>query len=210
MKALPLVWDHPDKYQKHIIGPGLFHTEMNYIGMHTDHKARGSTYAEILMEAGLTEKGCLKHILSGKAFAKAIFCLKTTVESLDRLLFDVFVEQANTEICPQALLDTILTWNRQSIDSALNDESTDRLIQVYAEFQEQVPQGYLGKTSRFSISFIDKAKLVFMLNFAVKSNNRKVFHKCNGEMADLFSACDGQNYCKLEIVKNVHTMTSCI
>ena len=56
MKALPLVWRHPDKYQKHIIIPGPFHTETNYIGMLTDHKARGSEYAEILLEAGLVEK----------------------------------------------------------------------------------------------------------------------------------------------------------
>ena len=40
---------------------------------------------------------------------------------------------------------------------------------------------------------MDKAKLVFMLNFAVKINNRKVFHKWNGEMADLLFAYDGQN-----------------
>ena len=164
----------------------------------------------MLLEAGLAEKGCLKHILFGKAFAKAIFFLKDTVESLDRLLLDVFVEQANTEIRPQALLDTILSCNRLSVDSALNDELTNSLIQIYAEFQEQVCLGHLGKTGRFWISFMSKAKLIFMLNFTVKNNNQKVFHKCNGEMADLFFAYHGQNYCKLEIVKNVHTMISSV
>ena len=166
MKVLHLVWRYPDKYQKHIIVTGPFHT-----GMVTDHKARGSGYAEILLEAGLAEKRCVKHILSEKAFARAIFCLKATVEALDRFLFDVFVAQTSTEIRPQALLDTILTCSRQSVDSALNDESTNRLIQVYAEFQEQIRQGHLGKTGRFWILFMDKAKLVFMLNFAVKTSN---------------------------------------
>ena len=52
------------------------------------------------------------------------------------------------------------------------------------------------------------AKLFFMLNFAVKTNNRKLFHKCNGEMADFFFAYDGQNYCRLKIIKFVHTMIS--
>ena len=136
MKALPLVWRHPDKYRKHIIVPGPFHTALNYAGMLTDHKGQGSEYVEVLLEAGLAEKGCLKHILSRKAFAKAIFWLKATVKALDRHLFIVFVEQTNTEIRPQALLDTILTCNRQSVDNALNDESTNRLIQVYAKFQE--------------------------------------------------------------------------
>ena len=210
MKGSTFVWRHPDKYQKHIIIPGPFHTETNYIGMLTDHKARGSEYAEILLEAGLAEKGCLKHIISGKAFTKSIFCLKASVESLGWLFFDVFNEQTNSEVRPQALLDTILTCNRQSIDSDLNDESTNYLIQVYAEFQEQVRQGHLGKTGRFWISLMGKAKLVFILNFAVKTNNRKLFYKCNGEMTGLFFAYVGVNYCRLEIVKNVYTMISSI
>ena len=71
----------------------------------------------------------------------------------------MFVETTKTEIRPQALLDTILTCNSQSIDSALNNESTNRLIQVYAEFQKQVRQGHLGKTGRFWISFMDKVIL---------------------------------------------------
>ena len=57
---------------------------------------------------------------------------------------------------------------------------------------------------------MDKAKLVFMLNFAVKTNNQKLFPKCKGEMADLFFAYNGQDYCRFEIVKNVHTMISSI
>ena len=118
----------------------------------------------------------------------------------------MFVGQTNTEIRPQALIDTILTCNRQSIDSALNDESTNHLVQVYAEFQEQVCHGHLGKTGRFWILFMDKAKLVFMLNFPDKSDNQNLFHKCNGEMAELFFVYDGQNYCRLEMVKNIHTM----
>ena len=44
---------------------------------------------------------------------------------------------------------------------------------------------YLGRTARFWISFMDNAELVFMLIYAVKANNRKLFHKCNGEIAKL-------------------------
>ena len=98
MGALPLAWEFPE-----MIIPGPFHTEMNYIGMLKNHKARGSGHAEILFATGLAEKRCLKNILSGKAFAKATFNLK----ALDRLLIDVFVEQRNTEIHPQAPLEVI-------------------------------------------------------------------------------------------------------
>ena len=120
---------------------------MNYIGTLTDHKAQGSRYADILLTFGLAEKGCLKHVLSGKAFAKAIFYLKATVEALEQLLFDVFVEQTNTEIHPQALLDMILTCNRESAD--LNDESINRLIQVYAEFKSMFARDILERLVDF-------------------------------------------------------------
>ena len=93
MKALPLVWKYPEQYTKHIIFLGPFHTKMNFIGMLTKNKARGSGYAEILMEAKLVKSGTLKSVLSGKAYAKALFNLKAVVEALERLLFDVFTEE---------------------------------------------------------------------------------------------------------------------
>ena len=55
MKALPLEWKFLQKYQNHIIIPSPFHTEMNYIGVLTNHKPRGSGYAEILLEAGFAK-----------------------------------------------------------------------------------------------------------------------------------------------------------
>ena len=174
---------------------------MNYFGMLANHKAGGSGYAEILLEAGLAEKGCLKNILSGKTFPKAVSNLKATVEALDRLLIDVFVEQANTKIHPQALLDVIQACNRNDVDAAYKDESTNLLIQKYMGLQEQVCKGHLGKTARFWISFMNNVKLVFMLIYPVKTNNRKLFHKCNGEVANLFFASYGQNCCRLVIIK---------
>ena len=45
MKALTLIWKYPEKFKNHIVLPGPFHTEMNYIGMVTGHKCRGPGYA---------------------------------------------------------------------------------------------------------------------------------------------------------------------
>ena len=94
----PLPWKFPEKYQNHIIIPGPFHTKMNYIRTLKNHKACGSGYLEILLKSGLAEKGCLKNILSGKIFAKAMCNLNATAQALNQLLIDVFVEQTNTEI----------------------------------------------------------------------------------------------------------------
>ena len=81
MKALPLIWKFPEKFPHHIVISGSFHTEMNFIGMLTGHKCRGSGYAEILQESDLVTKGCLKNVLSGKAFEKVCLTSKSTNEA---------------------------------------------------------------------------------------------------------------------------------
>ena len=45
-------------YKKHVVIAGPFHTRMNYIGMVTGNKCRGSGYSEILVEAELVTTGC--------------------------------------------------------------------------------------------------------------------------------------------------------
>ena len=59
MKSLPIIWKWPDEFQKHIIMTDQFHTEIDYIGMLTGHKAKGSGYGEILIEAQLVTSSSL-------------------------------------------------------------------------------------------------------------------------------------------------------
>ena len=113
------------------------------------------------------------------------------------MLFEIFIEENDVEICPEALLNLIQESTRQKLNVAVREESTNKLIQLYQEFQGKVRNGHLRKTAKFWVSFMDNAKLVFMLTYAVKTNNRKLFHKCNGEMANMFFAFDGQNYSRL-------------
>ena len=167
---------------------------MNYLGMLVNNKARGSGYAEILMEAQLVTTGCLKHVLSGKAFAKALFCLKSFVEALERLLFEVFLEENEQNMEPKAILNLIDDPSRENLELALSDATTTTIIEAYTNYGQDVRNGHLGKTAQFWMSFMDGAKLVFMMIYAVKIHDRKLFHKCNGDMANLFFAFNGQNY----------------
>ena len=70
-KALPLIWTFLDKFKEHFVIPGPFHTEMNFIWMLTNHKMWRSGYADIIEEARIVTKGCIKNLLDGKTFAKA-------------------------------------------------------------------------------------------------------------------------------------------
>ena len=45
MKACPIVWKYEEEFRKHIVIPGKFHTFMNYMGMLTGHKCKGSGYS---------------------------------------------------------------------------------------------------------------------------------------------------------------------
>ena len=195
MKALPIVWAWPEEFSKHIVMICPFHTEMNYIGMLTNHKAKGSGYEEILFESQLVTSGCLKHVLSGKAFAKSIFCLKTTVEALERLLIEVFIEEhPNMDLQPESLINVILNATAEAVNNTAIDLSTADLIKAYTEYQVKVRNGHLGKTAQFRMAFVDNAKNVLLMIMAVKTNNRKLLHRCMGEMAALFFAYDDQNY----------------
>ena len=80
--------------------------------------------------------------------------------------------------------------NREHLDEALKDPSTLTLIEKYHAYEEKVHKGHLGKTAAFWMSFITHCHLVFMLLHSVKTNNIQLFHKFNGEMADIFFAFD--------------------
>ena len=162
--------------------------------MVTGHKCRGAGYAEILIEAGLTTSGSLKSVLSGKSYAKALFNMKVVTEAFERLLINVFQDEVNVDIQNETLVNLIHCCNSQNLDATLKDPSLLKVINKYLDYQQKVSKGHLGKTGVFWISVMDHAKLVFMMDFAVKTNNFELFHHCNGAMADIFFAFDGHNY----------------
>ena len=174
MKAFPLIWTFPDKFKENVVIPGPFHTEVNFIGLLTNHKIRGYGYAEIIEGIRLVTKSYTKNVLNGNAFAKALFSLKAVNEVLEPLLLEVFCEEENVEIHLTCLLTLIDSYNSNNLDAALHDQSTIELIQRYLEFQNHVRNGHLPKTDKFWSSFIDQIKLILMLIYAVKTQNRKL------------------------------------
>ena len=197
MKAMPLIWSRPTAYKNHIILIGTFHTIMNYLNM-LGHKMAGSGYSEIIIEANLTTSGCLKGVLNGKAYSKSLWCLKVVSEALERLLFAAYISQrdesAHGPTNADAVDALIKQCNPEHLEAALNDKTINEYLFDYMAFQERVRDGELGKTAIFWMSFLDHARRVFMLLYAVKTNNFNLYHKCMGDMADLFFAFGGMNY----------------
>ena len=134
-------------------------------------------------------------MLKGKAYAKALFCLKTVSEAIQRLLFERFAEEGDVEVFnPMALLNLVQICNRENLDLALQDHSTLTILERHASYEDRVRNGHLGKKARFWLSVIEHTRLILMLKYSVKTNNFPLFHKCNGDMADLFFAYDEPNY----------------
>ena len=59
MIAMPIIWEKPHIYSKHVVLKGSFHTIMNALKM-TGHNMAGSGYAEILVEANRVTSVCLQ------------------------------------------------------------------------------------------------------------------------------------------------------
>ena len=163
---------------------------MNFIGL-LGKKCRGSGYEEILLEAGLVTTGSINSAISGKAYNKALFCLKAVVEELERLLFETFLEDQDDMEEPAALISLLVSPDSEQLEQSLNDPAVNELVESYKQYEQKVRQGKLGKTAVFWMSLIDQAHLLFMLQHSVKTNDLDLFHYCNGEMANLFFAFDG-------------------
>ena len=186
MKALPIIWRLPNEFAKHVTLAGPFPTSMNYIGMLTNHKMLGSGYKEILFKAQLVTSGSMKGVLTGKAYARALFCLKAVCEAMERLLIEQFCEEERIPISePAVLLYLMKSSSQENLDAALRVPSVLNLICRYQLYKESVHQGHLQNTAALWLLFINHCHLVFMLLY---SDNFELFHRCNGEMAILFFA----------------------
>ena len=144
MKALPIIWKSPEEIKRHVVTPGPFHTTMNYLGMVTGHKCNGSGYAELLLESKLATTGCVKGILSGKAYAKAMFAFRTVCEALQRLLIEE-VDAGNDN--PVSLINLVQDCTREKLNAVIDYPSANTFMQKYLEYEEMVRNGHLGKTA---------------------------------------------------------------
>ena len=206
MKALPIVWRWPEEFANHVISIGPFHTSMNYIGMLTGHKMRGSGYAEILFESQLVTTGSVKGVLSGKSYAKALFCLKSVCEAMERLLLEQYMKEEEISIGdPTVLLNIAKACTPENLSQAMQDPTIMTFMTKYQEYERKVQGGHLGKTARFWMSFIQHCHLIFMLLHSVKTNNIQLFHKCNGDMAELFFSFDGHNYSRYSMIYKLYS-----
>ena len=96
MKAYPLLWNDPARYKTHIVMIGTFHVVCGYLKM-IGKKMEGTGFSDIMLESGLMSSGSMYGVVSGKSYSRAMNCHKVMVESLERLLFEQFLQRRAEE-----------------------------------------------------------------------------------------------------------------
>ncbi len=203
MKAYPLVWNHVDRYDKHIILIGTFHLICAYFRV-IGKKMEASGLTDVLLEAGLVGSGTVYGVMSGKNYSRAMLCHKIVVESLERLLLKYFLDIKNeTELfdnLPEISKDRLSHLkshpSKDKLESVVGDEDIVKYIDRYIAFRKSVEDGEMGKTAQFWLSYMNAVWLALQLHEAVKANDIMLYMECIYRMPDLFFAYDGQNYAR--------------
>ena len=183
MKAYPLVWKFPERYERHIVLIGTFHLTMAYYKM-IGKKMEGSGFSDVLLEAGLISSGSLQGVVSGKNFSRATHCHKLMYETLHRLLLQEFMRTQDEESNDN--IQKIFKGPSTNIDEILSCHEVIRIVNLYMEFCQSVRNGSLGKTAQFWLSYMDHVSLVLALTRSVKANEFDLYAYSLQAMCDLF------------------------
>ncbi|KAL8594141.1 hypothetical protein ACOMHN_047881 [Nucella lapillus] len=203
MKAFPLVWNQPLRYQQHIILVGTFHTICAYLKV-IGKKMEGSGLSDIMQEAGLITSGSVNGVISGKSYDRSMHCHKVILECLERLILRKYLQMTGTEDAfphlpddSSALLASATGTSTQSaVKRLLEDKGMSEFLLAFEQFREDVRQGKHGKTARVWLSYMDHIWLVLSLLQAVKTNNFELYAQTQLSMADLFFSFGGHNYAR--------------
>ena len=198
MKAYPITWNNPDRYQNHIILIGTFHLECAFMRM-LGKKMDGSGLADILLEAGLIGSGSLQGVLSGKHYDRALHCHKTVTEALEQLLMRQYQEGQNDELSQDGqkiLNDVVTNCSPNSIKLAMNNEAVRQYLDRFLAYREECRKGALGKTAQLWLSYMDHVRVLLALIHAVKHNNFTLYAYCIHAMTPIFFSFGGQNYAR--------------
>lgn len=109
---------------------------------------------------------------------------------MQRLLFERFAEQENAEVYnPMGPLNLVQICNRENLDLALSDPNTLTILERYTSYRRLSAQRSIWKDSQILAKRDTSHTYVAVF---VEDQQLPLFHKCNGDMADLFSLMTGQ------------------
>ena len=135
--------------------------------------------------AYLVTSGCLPGILSGKKYAKALFCLDAVNETLERQLFHAYVEQVTQEFpvkfaelwSIEALVQLISMHGRVHLLIVVQNNDLKEIVRDFLTFKSSVPDGTLWLTMPGKSSCSSMPWKQTML--AYTTNSWQIWHLCS-------------------------------
>ena len=86
MKAYPIIWNQPKKFEDHIIMIGTFYVVCAYFKM-IGKKMEGTGLSDILLGASLIGSGSVTGVMTGKHYSRAMHCHKIFTRGLRKTSF---------------------------------------------------------------------------------------------------------------------------
>ena len=203
MKAFPIIWKNPGRYEKHIILTGTFHLACAYLKM-IGKKMQGSGLSDVLIETGLIGSGSVQGVMSGRHYERAMHCHKIMIECLERLLPEQYLKHCGDEkIFDSLSADSqhklavlAMSLDEDTLARAMEDESIGEYVRSYMAIRNEVRSGLLGRTAQLWTSYMDHIHLILFLVESVKRNNFELYAHTLELMANLFFSFVGQNYAR--------------
>ena len=192
MKAIPLIWQNPERYKHHIILIGTFHLECAFMKI-LGKKMRGSWLEDVLLESGLISRGSLAGAMQGKHYGRALHCHTVVLEALEELLLEKLHQD------PNEILSSLSPCAQKKINTLLQSPSPSSLSEVLAGVivnYLMYRQTDLGKTAKLWISYMNHVRLLLSLIEAVKTHSYDLYVQAIMQMSSLFFSFDGQNYAR--------------
>ena len=199
-QVIQLVWSHPIIYRDHIILLGIFHINKAYLHS-LGKKMRGSGLEDVLLEAKLTNSGSIDTILNATDYNRALYILKIIVETLERLMLELFIEVHEPPAEMKESVETVLFQiisnpTKEVLEEVLSNPSLQEYVSLYLDFQDTIRKGDRGLTPQYWLSISDSAKLVIYLHMAAKTNDFTLYKWVIYEMCPQFFAWNCQNYAR--------------
>ena len=98
----------------------------------------------------LTTRGSIGNVLKRKAYTRALFCLETVGEAMERLMIAKFLKEANIDINSLFALQQLLqNCYRENFLKAKYDLEICNVFKKYMLFESNVRSGSFGKTATF-------------------------------------------------------------
>ena len=164
-KYYKVIWNNQEEFKDVIIHLGDFHGMLHFFS-NVGKFISSSGFQDILFQAGMCSDGCIKKILSGKAYNSCWRVHEVFAEAINRLFQDAFCQSNLSES-----LEEKIRISTDEIDLILGSNEFKMYMEDYKRLREKCLDGEFGATPHFWMLYQKMVDLIHQLHYAVNVND---------------------------------------